>query len=215
MVENYCPLLMDLRGRRCLVVGGGRVALRKVRTLLAAGARILVVSPSLRHELKALAARGKIDCRQEPYHNAHLRRIFLALGCSDIHETNRCLAADCRARGVLVNIADNPDLCDFFFPSLLSRGPLSIAISTEGKSPALARRLRMELAQFIPPGYGEFLHFLGAMRPRILAEVHDAKRRRALLRKIAGEQFFKHFTALAPGERAAAAQELIELYRQG
>jgi len=213
-VENFCPLLMDLRGRGCLVVGGGRVALRKVRILLAAGARVLVVSPSLRLELKALAARGMIACRQEPYRTAYLRRIFLAVGCSDVAETNRTLAADCRARGVLVNIADNPELCDFFFPSLLSRGPLSIAISTEGKSPALARRLRMELAQSVPHSYGDFLHFLGALRPRIIAEVHDARQRKALLRKLAGEEFFEQFTVLSPAERAAKAQGLIDLYRQ-
>lgn len=212
-MEDYCPLLMDLRERECLVVGGGRVALRKVRTLLQAGARVLIVSPSLHGELETLAAAGKITWQQENYRPAQLKSIFLALGCSDLPEVNRQLAADCRTRDLLVNIADAPELCNFFFPALVSRGPLSIAVSTEGKSPALARRLRLALEKGFPAAYGDYLHFLGKLRSQVLAQLDDAKLREALLQELAGEEFFMHFCRLSPEEREQKVQEMILNYK--
>ncbi|MEW5920894.1 MAG: bifunctional precorrin-2 dehydrogenase/sirohydrochlorin ferrochelatase [Bacillota bacterium] len=213
-MEDYCPLLIDLRGRKCLVVGGGRVALRKVRTLLKARARVLLVSPSLHEELEALAATGKIACRREVYYPAHLQGVFLAVGCSDVAAVNRRLAAHCRSRGLLVNIADNPALCNFFFPSVVSRGPLSIAVSTEGKSPALARRLRLALEKEFSAAYADFVRFLGRLRPQILTEVADAKQREALLHELAGEPFFAEFLHLSPEDREKKAQEVINAYWQ-
>lgn len=211
-MENYCPLLVDLRDRPCLVVGGGRVALRKVRTLLAAQAKVLVASPSLNKELEGLARAGKIKWLKDTYQSEQLDGIFLALGCSNSRGTNSRLADDCRSRGLLVNISDNPELCNFFFPAVVSRGPLSVAISTEGKSPALARRLRAGLEKSFTDDHAEFIHFLGSLRPFILSVVKDPKHRRDLFRELAGEEFFSLFCRLTPEQRQEKARELINTY---
>ncbi len=195
------------------MVGGGRVALRKVRTLLQAGARVLVVSPALCGELEALAAAGEIAWQRESYQVRHLQGVFLALGCSAAPAANRQLAADCRARDLLVNIADAPELCSFFFPSVLSRGPLSVAVSTEGESPALARRLRLALEKKFPATYGEYVRFLGQLRRQILVQVEGARCREALLRELAGEAFYQRYCRLSPAEREKQAQELISRYK--
>jgi len=211
-MEHFYPIFLDLKSKKCLVVGGGKVALRKVKSLLNCGASVTVVSPALTPELQGMAVEEKIEYFKESYNHKHLERVFLVIGATDDQDTNSTIAADCFSRNIMVNIADVPSLCNFIVPSLVSRGPLSIAISTEGKSPAFARLLKEELEQSFSEDHGEFVKFLGELRPFIMEQVPDSQRK-ALFLKLAGEEFFKLFKTLPFEQLEQKAREVIDLYR--
>ena len=163
------PLFALIDDRPCLVVGGGAVGERKVRDLMAAGARVTVVSRELTPGLAEMAAQGKIQAIRGDFSLDHLDGMFLVVGATDDQEVNRQVSAAAQARGLLVNIVDAPDLCTFIVPAQVRRGPLTIAISTGGASPALARKVREELEEIFGPDYGRYLRILQAVRDRVLA----------------------------------------------
>ena len=211
-MEQFYPVFLDMKYKKCLVVGGGRVAARKVKSLLDCGADVTVVSPVLTAELKEMAAAETIEYLQEPYNRKQLEGKFLVIVATDEQEINRMIAADCFACNVLVNVVDIPHLCNFYVPSLVSRGPLSIAISTEGKSPAYARLLREELEQSIGETDGRFVEYLGKLRPLIMEQVPDPRKRKALYREMAGKEFFAMFKALTPAQLELKVKEMIRRY---
>ncbi len=180
---RYYPLMVDLTGRRCLVVGGGVVAERKVRALLEAGGEVLVVSPVLAPGLEALKREGRIVHLARPYQPGDLAGSFLVFGATDDHRVNRRLADEAKAAGVLANMADSPTSGTFLAPAVLTRGDLVIAISTGGDSPALARKIREDLESVYGEEYAELLNVLERVRERAKREVADQGRRRALLER--------------------------------
>lgn len=180
---RYYPLMVDLTGRRCLVVGGGVVAERKVRALLEAGGEVLVVSPVLTPGLEALKREGRIVHLARPYQPGDLAGSFLVFGATDDHRVNRRLADEAKAAGVLANMADSPTSGTFLAPAVLTRGDLVIAISTGGDSPALARKIREDLESVYGEEYAELLNVLERVRERAKREVADQGRRRALLER--------------------------------
>lgn len=143
--STYYPILLNIQGRKCLVVGGGPVALRKVKALLEHGANAEVVSPTFCPELNQLATDGAIRAIQRDYKSEDLQHTFIAIAATDDAKTNERVAAEARRRGVLVNVVDDPKNSDFIVPSYLKRGDVIIAVSTSGRSPALARKIRSEL----------------------------------------------------------------------
>jgi precorrin-2 dehydrogenase/sirohydrochlorin ferrochelatase len=163
------PLFALIDDRPCLVVGGGAVGERKVRDLMAAGARVTVVSRELTPGLAEMAAQGKIQAIRGDFSRHHLDGMFLVVGATDDQEVNRQVSGAAKNRGLLVNIVDAPDLCTFIVPAQVRRGPLTIAISTGGASPALARKVREELEEIFGPDYGRYLRLLQAVRDRVLA----------------------------------------------
>jgi precorrin-2 dehydrogenase / sirohydrochlorin ferrochelatase len=163
------PLFALIEDRPCLVVGGGAVGERKVQDLLAAGARVTVVSRELTPGLAALAAQGKIQFIRGEFAASHLEGMTLVVGATDDQEVNRQVSAAAKNRGLLVNIVDAPELCTFIVPAQVRRGPLTLAISTGGASPALARQIREELEGRFGPDYGRYLRVLQAVRDRVLA----------------------------------------------
>jgi len=171
---------MRLEGRPCLVVGGGEVAVRKVRGLLAAGARVRVVSPAFPRR-----PAGLVWARRR-FRAADVRGAALVFACTDDPATNRRVALACRARAIPVNVADAPDLCSFQVPSVVRRGPLLLSISTGGASPALARRLRSRVARLLAEGYAALAAEIGRLRRRALRELPDPATRRRLLQRLAG-----------------------------
>jgi siroheme synthase-like protein len=150
-MSAHYPIFLDLRDRLCLVVGGGPIAEGKVRGLLAAGARVTVVSPTLTPALAALVAEGRIAHRARAYVRGDLAGATLGFAASGDRATSAAVLAEGRARGVWVNAADDPEHCDFFLPAVLRRGALAIAVSTGGASPALTRAVRDELERCFPP----------------------------------------------------------------
>ncbi|MBI3780492.1 MAG: bifunctional precorrin-2 dehydrogenase/sirohydrochlorin ferrochelatase [candidate division NC10 bacterium] len=186
MMSRHYPIMVDLLGRRCLVVGGGPVAERKVLALVERGAEIVVVSPSLSPGLEDLKRQGRIVHRARPYKPGDLPGSFLVFGATDDPEVNGRLADEAKAAGVLANLADSPSLSTFLVPAVLTRGNLVIAISTGGDSPRLARKIREDLESVYGvygDEYAELLKVLGRVRERAMREVADPGRRRALLER--------------------------------
>jgi precorrin-2 dehydrogenase/sirohydrochlorin ferrochelatase len=176
----YYPVLLDLAGRTVLVVGGGQVARRKVEGLAAAGARVRVVAPEICPAIRAVEG---TDCREQAYGAAALDGAALAVAATDDPAVNSQVAADCGPRGVLCNVVDVPEQCDFILPSVLRRGPLVIAVSTGGASPGAAGRIRRQLEDRFGPAYGLWLERLAAVRAWLRdAAADEAVRRKAMLR---------------------------------
>ena len=165
-MPDYFAAFLDLRGRRCLVAGGGPVAERKALALLECGARITVASPAVTPALAALAAAGRIEHRGRPVRAADVRGCALAVAATGRERVDRAVARAARARGVLVNAVDRPALCDVILPSVLRRGELQIAVSTGGRSPALAREIRRALEPVFGPEYAGLVERAGAERAR-------------------------------------------------
>jgi precorrin-2 dehydrogenase/sirohydrochlorin ferrochelatase len=166
---KYYPVNLDMTNKRCVVVGGGDIAERKVERLLECGAQVTVVSKSLTLVLKARKKTGQMDHIDRDYEDQALDGAFMVIGATDRNDVNERISKDAMARGLLVNIVDDPDRCNFILPSLVQQGDLSIAISTGGKSPALAKKLRKELEKQYGPEYQTLLVIMGVLRKRILA----------------------------------------------
>lgn len=167
--KTYYPVFLALEDRPCLVVGGGAVAAGKVRGLLAAGARVTVVSPALRPELEVLARRGQIRYIERPYEEADVEGMALVMVATDDGVVNSRVNKDCRRRGIWVNAADDPSNCDFILPSVIRKGRVTVAASTSGASPALARRLREELEVFLSDDVPALADLLAEVRADLQA----------------------------------------------
>jgi precorrin-2 dehydrogenase / sirohydrochlorin ferrochelatase len=169
MTHQYYPVALDVRGKRCLVVGGGHIATDKVEGLVAAGAELVVVSPRAGERLAQLAGAGSITLHERPYRTEDTHGIFLAYGATDSKDINAGVARDGRRAGALVNAVDDIPNCDFFAMSIVRRGDLQVAISTNGRSPAFARWMREAIDAWIPPHYAALLQVLGEARTAIRA----------------------------------------------
>lgn len=170
---RYYPINLDISGRTCLVVGGGSVGTRKVKTLLKCGARVRVVAPKASGELRTLAADGCIDLKERPYAPADLEGVFLVIGATNDEAVNLNISRDAEARKILYNIADRPEACNFILPAIVNRGDLFLAVSTSGKSPALAKKLRKDLEKSFGDEYAVFLTLMGAVRTKLLDMQHE------------------------------------------
>ncbi len=166
---SFYPICLDLQGRTCIVVGGGRVAERKVTGLLSCKAKVAVISPELTDELQRQNNVGIIDWIAREYRAGDLARAFLVIAATDDEETQEQVYQEAVAANLLLNVADVPRRCNFILPATVRQGDLVIAVSTGGKSPALAGRLRMELEKKYGKEYRVLVDILGAIRPVILA----------------------------------------------
>lgn len=179
------PMFMKLEGRPVLVVGAGRVGEPKIRSLLRAGARVRVVAPHATPRVKSWAGAGKIDWVARRFAARDLRGAVLAVVATPSREVNDNVARLARRRRIPVNVVDDPERCDFYYPAVIRRGPLLVAISTEGRSPAMAKRLRRHLEQSVTPELGRAVERLGRERDRLLSQsIRPGQRRRALLRLV-------------------------------
>ena len=179
-------LNIDMLGKTALVVGGGRVALRKAHALLAAGASLRVVAPEICRELAELAARGTVSLRLGNYALADLDAVFLAVAATDDAAVNRTVAADAKERGILVMVADSPLAGNCTFPALLRRGDLEVAVSTGGRCPALAAEIRDIISGVIGDEYGAVLEQLAAEREKLLTDGSARTYNTQVLRSLAG-----------------------------
>jgi precorrin-2 dehydrogenase/sirohydrochlorin ferrochelatase len=159
--KQYYFACIDLEGRDCLVVGGGPVALEKAQGLLECGARVTVVSPQVVSELQALP----VEWLRRAYRASDLAGRYLVVAATSTSSVNRKVFADAEARALLCNVADVPELCSFILPAVYREGPIAVAVSTGGASPALAQRLRAELAAHVRPEHAELARRLRALRP--------------------------------------------------
>lgn len=188
-MKHFYPMMVDLTGRRCLVVGGGSVAERKTVSLLGGGANVVVVSPDVTPGLQLLAEQGEITYHARPYRRGDAAGCTLVIAATDREEVNLAVCEEARARGAWINVVDRPDLCNFTVPSTVRRGQLQIAVSTGGASPTLAKKIRRELEETYGPEYAVYLDLLKEMRRRIQETVSDAAVRHQLMARLADEEW--------------------------
>jgi siroheme synthase-like protein len=179
-MNAYYPVYLDLRGRRAVVAGGGAVALEKVEGLLAAGAVVRVIAPRLDPALARLAAAGKIEHRARDYRDGDLEGAFLAFSERLGEDVHRALAAEAGRKNVPLNVQDETAYCSFLAAALVRQGDLAITISTSGKAPALAVRLKESLQARFGPHYARFLELSGRLRAPLKERHPDFETRRAL-----------------------------------
>ena len=195
LAMTYYPVFLHLDGRHCVVIGGGAVAERKVRSLRAAGAAVRVVSPSLTDALTARAAAADIEHVARPYRHGDLAGAALAYAATDDDALHAVIAVDAAAAGVLLNVVDRPQWCSFIVPAVLTRGDLTVAVSTGGGSPALARRLRGDLERTLGPEYERAVDVLGRLRRHLRAQALPPARRRRILTGLVDSDFLTHLRA--------------------
>jgi precorrin-2 dehydrogenase/sirohydrochlorin ferrochelatase len=186
-------MFLKLEGQPCLVVGAGDVAESKIAGLLEAAAKIRVVAPEATSQVQSWAASGQIEWLSRPCEPPDLDGMFLVVAASSDRELQQNISAEARARGVLCNIVDAPELCDFYYPAVAQRGALQIAVSTAGQSPALAQRLRKDLEEQFGPEYEAWLQQLGEEREKLFAAAMDPEERKRLLHDLASADAFKSF----------------------
>ena len=186
-MPRYYPIQLDLKGKRCLVVGAGEVALRKARVLVEAGAEVTVVAPEVHPKMRAYAP--PVTLIERAWRDTDLHGAFLVVVATNDAVTNRGVARDAADLGCLVNVVDCPALSNFIVPATLRRGELTLSISTGGASPALARRLREKLEKEFGEEYAALVNVVGEVRKLVMARVTDDARRAEILHGLAEERW--------------------------
>jgi len=187
------PIFLKLRGRRCLIVGGGRISEGKVAGLLSTGAKIKLVSPKVTPQIAAWHRSGRLCWEKRTFRNSDMERVFLVVAATSSSHVHRTIFREAQKRGILCNIVDVPELCDFYYPAVVQRGDLQIAISTAGASPSLAKRLRRQLENEFGPEYANWLKELARKRQKIRkAKLKPAEQVR-LLEALAGNEAFSAY----------------------
>lgn len=182
------PMFMKLEGRQCLVVGAGRVGESKIAGLLETGARIRVVALEATPTVREWADDGNVALELRAFSPDDLDGVFLVVVATASRSLNERVYYEAQRRGVLCNVVDVPDLCDFFYPAVVRRGDLQIAVSTAGQSPSLAQKIRQQLEQQFGPGYAAWVAELGATRNLILSSDLDKERKFDLLHSLASRE---------------------------
>ena len=187
------PVFLKLAGRSCLVVGAGKVGESKIEGLVAAGATVVVVAPRASETVKGLARARQIRWQPRGFQPSDLDGVMLVVVATSDRDLNARVFQEAERRGVLANVVDDPPHCDFYYPSVVRRGDLQIAVSTNGQSPALAQRLRRELERQVPVEYEAWVAELGQKRAELFRTKIDPERRRRLLHGLAEGQRFEAF----------------------
>ena len=179
------PVFLKLQGRKVLIVGGGAVAEEKIHAVLRSATDVTVLAPKISERIREWAERGLLRHVAEEYRAGILRHYFLVIACTDSEAVNHAIYEEAQQAGILCNSVDDPDYCDFYSPAVVSRGDLQIAISTGGKSPALAQRIRKKLEQEFGPEYESWVDWLGRVRTGILKALPRSESRKQLLHLLA------------------------------
>lgn len=175
---DFLPLFHRLKGKPCLLVGGGTVALRKAHLLARAGASVYVVAPSILPELRQLSLDSGGDCREGSYQAPDIQGRFLVVAATENSEINQQVYEECEQQQIPVNVVDQPDLCSFIFPAIIDRSPVVAAVSSGGTAPVLARMLRSSIESVIPAGYGSLASLLNRFRKKVKDKIPDINQRR-------------------------------------
>ena len=185
MDHHYYPAFIDLRGKQCIVVGGGKVAERKVAALLRSGAKVTVISPFVTGVLADYSKRKRIKHVKRKYRKGDLEDAFIVIAATSDGRVNQEVSLDAPC---LLNVVDAPELANFIVPSVIKRGLLALAVSTSGSSPALAKSIRKELELLYSKEFGLFVDFLGKQRKKALIDIADDGIRERLMKQIAAPE---------------------------
>ncbi len=187
-MSNLFPMFLKLEGKRCLVVGAGKVGEPKIASLLDTGASIHVVALEASPAVHAWAKAGKITLELRAFAAEDLDETFLAIVATASSALNESIYREAQRRGVLCNVVDVPQYCDFYYPAVVRRGDLQIAVSTSGQSPSLAQKIRQQLERQFSPAYTQWVAELGATRKLVLASDLSSERKRELLHSLASRE---------------------------
>jgi precorrin-2 dehydrogenase/sirohydrochlorin ferrochelatase len=205
-MKTLFPMFVKLDGRQTLVVGAGRVGEPKIRGLLPTGAMIRVVAQQANDAVREWARAGQISLAERSFVVSDLDNVFLVVVATSSRDLNEFVFGEAQSRGILCNVVDVPERCDFYYPAVVQRGDLQIAISTSGQSPSLAQKIRQQLERQFGAGYARWVAELGETRRTVLASNLDPERKRNLLQSLASVEAFK--AALAadsnPNKKGAA-----------
>ncbi|MBE3565894.1 MAG: bifunctional precorrin-2 dehydrogenase/sirohydrochlorin ferrochelatase [Thermogemmatispora sp.] len=212
-MPNYYPIMLDVRGRRVVVIGGDRIAAEKVQAFAACGAQVCVIAPEWCAELEQVAQEvgGQLEMRRRPYQSGDLEGAFVVIATTREPELVEAVWSEAQQRGQLLNIVDLPERCNFITPSILRRDPLTVAVSTEGVSPGLAKLIRQELEQHFSLAYGAFLRLAAEARALLRTQGVTYERRDAFFQEFYRSPVLAHLEA---GAEAAARALTAELLRQ-
>lgn len=200
------PIYLNLHQRTCLVVGGGSVAARKITHLLQCGAMVTVVAPEVEEGIAELAREGKIIWKPRGFVESDLEEIFLVFSATDDEGLNHRISMLCQERNIPINVVDDPQHCSFFVPAVVRRGSLSLAISTAGKSPMYARKLKEQLQEIVTAEYGEFVEMLGEVREEVKrAYPEDIDKRREIFKSLVYSDILE---LLLAGEKDEAKERI-------
>lgn len=183
-MKHLFPICLNMQDKLCLVIGGGKVAERKIAALLEHGARVKVVSSAITAQIEEWERENLVQTSIRDFREEDLKDVFLVFVATNNSQVNSEVSRLCRQKGILANVVDNPEQCDFFIPAVVRRNSLMIAISTEGKSPAYARKLRQELEEIITPAHGEFVDLLGEVRVYLQSHVPDINKRKQIIESL-------------------------------
>jgi precorrin-2 dehydrogenase/sirohydrochlorin ferrochelatase len=190
---EYYPVLLDLKNKKCCVVGGGKVAQRKVQNLLKAGACVWVISPVLTAGLKRLYRTKKIFYIKNSYQKRFIKDSFLVIAATDNTKVNQAVFRDACSGRILTNIVDSPSMSNFIVPSLIAKNGLIISISTSAKAPCLARKIRMDLTRQFLPRYAKFLKLLEGVREELKAVCPKGKTRKYIMTKLTNSNIIEEY----------------------
>ena len=205
---DYYPIYLNLQNRLVVVIGGGKVAEGKVEGLLATAARVRVVSPALTPALEQLVGDQRVEHLARAYRPGDLAEAFLAISATDDSAVNEKVWLEANARNVLLNVVDDTPHCNFIAPAILRQGDLAVAISTSGKAPALAVRLREQIEPLVGPEHARFLELAGSLRERLADQIPSFAERRALWYQLVDSDVLD---LLRRGDEAAAQARMTEI----
>ena len=186
--HSYYPAFLNLKGKKTVVIGGGKIAERKILALLKTGARITVISPEITKRIAREKLRGSLKHIPRQYRKGDVKNTFLVIAATDSEEINQKVSEDATC---LVNVVDTPSLCNFIVPSVLQRDPLTIAVSTGGISPALSKSIRQELEKLYGPEFAEYLQLLEKIRKKAMRDIRDKRKRTEFLKSLASAKVTK------------------------
>jgi len=207
--NTYYPAFIDLENKKTVVVGGGKVAERKILGLLDTGAKVTVVSPGITKRIEREKQKGRLRHICRAYRKSDLKKAFLVIAATDDRDVNERVSRDAPC---LVNVVDVPKLCNFIVPSTMQRGPLTIAVSTGGVSPALARSLRKELEKIYGCEFSGYLKTLQKIRAQAMTMIKDGKKRAGFLKAVASENMLKLLKEKGCSEAGKAVKSLFNSY---
>lgn len=204
---KYYPLFMRVADRSCLVVGGGEIAARKAETLLDAGATVTFVSPRVTEEIESWVGAGRVRLERREYRTGDLDGSYLVYAATDDDRLHERIAADAERAGILLNVVDRPQWCDFIVPSIARRGDLTVAVSTSGQSPAMARKVRLDIESMLTPEYEKAIAIFSKLRRRLERSGWTYDRRKEIFERLLDEGILN---CLRDGDGAAVDRLLSE-----
>lgn len=210
-MNKYYPIMLDVKNRKCGVIGGGKVAYRKIISLLECGAKVVVISKEIIQDIRILINEKKVKHLDDNYNFKYISDLYLVYAATSETTVNKEIYRQCSENNILVNVVDEPDICNFIVPSKIQKGDLTIAVSTNGKSPMLARKIREDLEEIYDDRYEIFLDIMGQVRKKAFAAIKDNKKRSEFYKTIVYSNFINR---LSFENREYIEMEIIKILTQ-